>query len=187
MLTSKPSWVAVMTHSHAENLVAELFRNAEPPIECYLPMLVGKDKRCKKNPMQEKPMFPCYLFARINNKQIYQTRTTKGVIYIVSSQHNIIEVPEREIEAVRAFEATQRKIFIHETSKLVKGAETVITQGEFAGLRGRLVKGCKDGNFCVSISVMNVSFVVHLRRDELRPITPEDHLQDEPSGLFNKE
>jgi hypothetical protein len=109
------------------------------------------------------------------------------VIYIVSSQHSIIEVPEREIEAVRTFETTQRKIFLHETSELVKGAETVITQGEFAGLRGRLVKGCKDGNFCVSISVMNISFVVHLRRDELRPVTTEEHADDEPVGLLNKE
>ena len=185
MLTSKPSWVAVMTHPQAETLVAERLRNAE--IECYLPMLAEKDKRFKKNPIQEKPMFPCYLFARISDRQIYQTRTTKGVIYIVSSQHSIIEVPEREIEAVRTFETTQRKIFLHETSELVKGAETVITQGEFAGLRGRLVKGCKDGNFCVSISVMNISFVVHLRRNELRPVTTEEHADDEPVGLLNKE
>lgn len=174
MLTEKTVWVAVMTHPNAETLVAEHFRYGEPPIEYYLPMLAGKDKRFKKNPMQEKPMFPCYLFARINNKQIYQTRTTKGVIYIVSSQHSIIVVPERDIEAVRTFENSQRKFFIHETSKLTKGSEAVITEGEFAGMRGRLVKGCKDGNFCVSISVMNVSFVVKVKRNELRPAEEEN-------------
>lgn len=172
MLDSKPSWVAVMTYPNAETLVAERFRDAEPPIEYYLPMMSGKDKRFKKNPLPEKPMFPCYVFARINNKQIYQTRTTKGVLFIVSSQHSIIQVPESDIAAVRVFEASQRKYFIHETSKLVKGAEAEITDGEFAGMHGRIVKGCKDGNFCVSISVMNLSFVVRLRRDELRPATP---------------
>lgn len=185
MLTSKPSWVAVMTYSNAETLVAEKFRDGEPPIEYYLPMLAGKDKRFKKNPLPEKPMFPCYLFAHINNKQIYQTRTTKGVIYIVSSQHSIIEVPEREIEAVRMFEATQRKFFLHETSQLMKGARARITEGEFAGLEGVLVKGCKDGNFSVSISVMNISFVIHARRDELRPVTAND--SDDTRFLENKE
>lgn len=174
MLTSKPSWVAVMTYPNAETLVAEHFRNDEHPIEYYLPMLAGKDKRFKKNPLPEKPMFPCYIFAHINNKQIYQTRTTHGVVYIVSSAHSIIEVPERDIEAVRRFEASQRKFFIHETSQLTKGAEAIITEGEFAGLKGRLVKGCKDGNFCVSINVMNMSFVVHLRRDELRPASTDE-------------
>ena len=169
MLDSNPAWVAVMTHPHTEALVAERFRNAIDPIECYLPMIVGKDKRFKDNQMPERPMFPCYLFARINDKQIYQTRTTKGVIYIVSSQHSIIRVPDREIEAVRRFEATQRKVHFHETSKLVCGAKTVITQGEFAGMEGTLVKHCKDGNFCVNIEVMNMSIVVHLKRDELRP------------------
>ena len=49
MLTSKPSWVAVMTYPNAETLVAEHFRNDEHPIEYYLPMLAGKDKRFKKN------------------------------------------------------------------------------------------------------------------------------------------
>ena len=174
MLDSKHAWVAVMTHPNAETLVANRFREADPPIECYLPMIVNKDRRFKKNPMPEKPMFPCYLFARINNKQIYQTRTTRGVIYIVSSQHSIIQVPEKEIEAVRAFEASQRKFRIHETAMLVKGAETEITSGEFAGMRGRLVKGCADGNFSVSISVMNVSFVVRVHRNELRPLHPEE-------------
>lgn len=170
MIDSKPTWVAVMTHANAEALVAERFREAEPPIECYLPLLTNKDRRYKRNPLPEKPMFPCYLFARINKKQIYQTRTTRGVIYIVSSQHNIIQVPENEIEAVRTFEASQRKFHLHETDKLTKGAEAEITEGEFAGMRGRLVRGCVDGNFSVSINVMNMSFVVKLRRDELRPL-----------------
>ncbi len=185
MLTSKPTWVAVMTHPNSETMVAERFRSAEPPIEYYLPMLATKDKRFKAGSLPEKPMFPCYLFARINKKQIFQTRTTRGVIYIVSSQHNIIEVPDRDIEAVRTFENSQRKFHIHETHKLVKGADVVITEGEFAGLKGRMVKGCKDGNFCVSISVMNVSFVVRVRRDELRSATPEDLEPDEP-GMLNE-
>ncbi len=173
MLTKKFSWVAVMTHFGAESLVAERFGETEPPIECYLPMMVTKDKRYKRNPQMEKPMFPCYVFARINKDLIYKTRTTRGVMYILSSQHSIIQVPDSEIEAVRAFEASQRKFFIHETSQLVKGAEAEITEGEFAGMRGRLVKGCKDGNFCVSITVMNMSFVVRLKRSELRPVAQE--------------
>lgn len=169
MLDSNPAWVAIMTHPRAETLVAERFRNAANPIECYLPKIAGKDKRFKRNQMPEKPMFPCYLFARINDKQIYQTRTTKGVICIVSSQHSIIRVPEYEIEAVRLFEASQRKVFFHDTSKLVRGKKVTILEGEFAGMEGTLVKDCNDGNFCVTIEVMNISIVTHVRRDELKP------------------
>jgi transcription antitermination factor NusG len=170
MLTEKPAWVAVMTSPNVESLVAERFRKAEPPIEYYLPMLVSKDKRFKKDALPEKAMFPCYLFARINKTQVYQTRTTKGVAMIVSIDHSICEVPEKEIEAVRRFEASQRKYYLHESSQLVKGAKAVIVEGEFAGMHGRLVRGCKDGNFCVSISVMHMSFVVKVRRDELKAI-----------------
>lgn len=173
MLDSNPAWVAVMTRPNSELLVADRFEHADPPIEYYLPKLICKDKRFRRNAEPEKAMFPCYLFARINSKQVYQTRTTKGVIRIVSSDHSIIEVPEREIEAVRRFEATQRKIRFHETSLLVRGAKATILEGEFAGMEGTLVKHCKDGNFCVSIDVMNVSIVVHVKREELRPIEPK--------------
>ncbi|MBO7100509.1 MAG: transcription termination/antitermination NusG family protein [Bacteroidales bacterium] len=173
MLDSKPSWVAVMTYPNAESLVAQRFEDAEPPIEHYLPKIAGRDKRFKKNPLPEKAMFPCYLFARINNKQIYQTRTTRGVLRIVSTQHSIIQVPDRDIENIRRFEASLRDIHIHETIKLVRGAHIHITEGEFAGMEGTIVKGCKDGNFCVSIDVMHVSIVVQLRREELIPVMEE--------------
>ena len=178
MLTSTPSWAAVMTHSGAEPLVANRFAEAEPPIEYYLPLLAIRDRRHKKDDMPEKPMFPCYLFVRINNKQIYQTRTTRGVIAIVSSNHNIIQVPDREIEAIRRFEASQREIHLHETAQLVKGAPVTILSGEFAGMEGRLVKDCKDGNFSVQISALNISFVVQVKRSELRPPTDDEPTAD---------
>lgn len=170
MLDTNSVWVAVMTRPNAEPLVAERFATAEPPVEHYLPMLVSKDKRFRRNPQPERPMFPGYIFARINSRQIYQTRTTRGVIFIVSAQHSIVRVPDRDIEAVRRFEASQRKVYLHETSQLVRGADVVVTEGEFAGMEGTLVKGCKDGNFCVSLDVMNISIVVRLGRNELRPL-----------------
>lgn len=181
MLTKNPDWVAVMTWPNAERLVASRFE--EGGIEYYLPMLQGRDLRYKKQLSPEKPMFPCYLFARINDKQIYQTRTTKGVIQIVSSQHSIIVVPQRDIDNVKAFEASQREWFIHETHKLTKGSWVTITNGEFAGMQGRLVKDCPDGNFCVSISVMNVSFVVNVLRSEL--VSTADPEEGNDKGLWH--
>lgn len=185
MLTSRPAWAAVMTITNAEPTVAKRFAEAEPPIECYLPMMAVRDRRLKGNDMKEKAMFPSYLFVRINNKQIYQTRTTKGVIAIVSSNHSIIEVPEKEIEAVRRFEATQRKIHVLETSQLVKGAQATILSGEFAGMQGRLVKDCKDGNFSVEISVLNMSFVVQVKRSELRPPIEDTSTDEESDNSTN--
>lgn len=168
MLTKRHAWVAVMTRSHFEATVASLLEEAG--IEAYLPMMKVRDLRNKRGGMIEKPMFPCYLFARINNSQVYQTRTTRGAVGIVTINHNIIEVPQRDIDNVHAFEASQRQVFIRETCKLIKGAWVTVTGGEFAGMTGRLLKDCNDGNFCVSLSVMNLSFVVELGRSELLPV-----------------
>lgn len=183
MLNSNHVWVAVMTRPGAETAVAERFRENVNPIECYLPMLAVRTGHRKNTTVTEEPMFPHYLFAHINDKQVYQTRTTHGVIYIVSANHSIIQVPDHEIEAVRRFEASQRKIHFHETSQLIRGAKATILEGEFAGMEGTLVKNCKDGNFCVSIEVMNVSIVVRVNRNELKPKTKKegDICSDAPS------
>lgn len=159
-----------MTYTGAEMLVAQRFEEAS--IEHYLPLMHQTDRRRKKNPITEVAMFPGYLFARIHARQIYPTRTTQGVIKIVSTQHSIIPVPDKDIEAVRLFEASQRKVYLHETTSLVKGARVTLQAGEFEGMEGTLVKHCKDGNFCISIDVMNLSIVTHVRRDELRLVTP---------------
>lgn len=173
MLGDGKQWVAVMTQHGKEQYVAKRFEdcddpNGQKPIEYYLPMLVNRDKRFKRD-VTEKPMFPCYIFAHINKRQILATRSTKGVVFIVSSRHEIITMRDSEIEAIRRFEATQRNFHIRETAKLVKGARATILEGEFAGLEGVLVSGDKDGNFAVNIEVMNISFLVHIKRSELRP------------------
>ena len=180
MLTEEHEWAAVMTYPQAERLAASTLQSLG--IEVYLPLLPGRDRRFKKEQMPEKPMFPCYLFAKINKREVYMTRTARGVFGLVTSNHSVCVVPQRDIDNVRVFEASQRKVFIHDTSKLTKGALATITNGEFAGMQGRLIRGCKDGNFAVSIEVMNVSFVVHIRRDELAPAnTPEDN-----KGIWEK-
>ena len=179
MLTHRPDWVAVLTWTGAEPLVAKRFE--EGGIEHYLPMLHRRDLRHQASTEPEKPMFPSYIFARISDRQIYQTRTTKGVINIVSSQHSIVTVPQRDIDNVRAFELSEREWYLHQTQQLKKGAWVTITGGEFAGMQGRMVRGCPDGNFCVNISVMNVSFVIRVRRSEL--IASPENLTPDPSPM----
>ncbi len=173
MLGDKQEWVAVMTHPGAELQVAKRFEadddpHGQKPIEYYLPMLANRDRRYKGKQLPEKPMFPCYIFAHINKRQILATRSCKGVYFIVTNRHEIITMRDSEIEAIRRFEATQRQFQLRETAKLVKGGRATILSGEFAGLEGVLVKDDKDGNFAVNISVMNLSFLVHIKRSELR-------------------
>ena len=188
MLTSTPAWCAVMTRPGTETAVAKRFEQADDPygqkpIEYYLPMIANRDKRYKRE-MTEKPMFPCYIFAHITKTQILATRSTKDVVFIVTNRHEIITMRDSEIEAIRRFEATQRNFQVRETAKLVKGARATILSGEFAGLEGVLLKGDKDGNFAVNISVMNMSFVVHIKRSDLRS-TDDNESQDDDHRLMN--
>ena len=171
MLDHTPKWIAVYCFSKSEQLVER--RIAEQGIETYLPMWTTKDRRFKQNAPPAVPLFQGYVFAKITAKQIYQTRTVKGVIALVSSNHEVQVIPQREIDAVRAFVEADTMFHLHETAKLKCGAQVAVQSGEFAGMQGRIVRGCKDGNFAVSIEVLHLSFVVKLRRDELTAIDSE--------------
>ena len=158
-----------MTYPNAEAQVAKHLQE-DLNIEYYLPMLHNRDKRYKRNKQPEKPMFPCYLFAKMTGKQIYPVRMVSGLVYIVSSKEGgIIPVPQKDIDTVRKFEESERKFFLCETSKLVKGASATLLEGEFAGMEGHLVKDCKDGNFCVTIDSTHISFLMKVRRADIVP------------------
>lgn len=180
MLTESYQWVAVTTMPGHESKVAEQFAKADVPVEYYLPMMVDRDRRRTKNKMVEKAMFPGYLFAKINKYLIYQVRTTKDVRYIVSANHNIITMPQHDIDAIKAFEQTRRSYYIRETTELIRGKEATIMTGEFAGQTGRLVKACKDGNFCVELKLLGKSFLIHAKRVELTsPVAVKDLAEEE--------
>lgn len=179
-----------MTYPGSETRVARRFEedddpHGQKPIEYYLPMLAIRDRRCKGDNMVERPMFPGYIFAHINKRQILATRSCHGVLFIVTNRHEIITMRDSEIEAIRRFEATQRAYRICETSKLIKGAHATILSGEFAGLEGVLVKDDKDGNFAVNISVMNLSFLVHIKRSELRATNTAEMPENNDTRLMN--
>ena len=173
MLGKECEWVAVTTQNGREQLVVRELAEAEAPIECYLPMMIVRDRRRKATEQSEKPMFSGYIFAKINKNQIYQVRTARHVHYIVSANHSIITMPQRDIDAIKAFEQTRRSFFIRETSELVRGKEATIMTGEFAGQTGRLVKASKDGNFCVEIKLLGKSFLIHAKRIELTAPRPQ--------------
>lgn len=157
-----------MTFPQAEAQVAKHLQE-DLDIEYYLPMLHNRDKRYKRN-QQEKPMFPCYLFAKITAKQIYSVRKVSGLISIVSTRGNgVIPVPQKDIDTVRKFEESERKFYLYESGKLVKGSSATMLDGEFAGMEGHLVKDCKDGNFCVTIESTHISFVMKVHRADIVP------------------
>lgn len=175
MKGNEQHWVVAFTYPGDEQKVQQRYAQLKPPIECYLPLVRRFEGGRYTGEVAYEPMFPCYLFLKINQYRIYDARTARGVIKLLSKPNfdtgfrELAEVTESEMNAIRAFEETHRKFYLHESSKLVKGATATILSGEFKGMTGRLVKACKDGNFCITIEAVGKSFVTRISRSELKP------------------
>jgi transcription antitermination factor NusG len=96
-----PQWFAAYTTTRHEKVVAEhlAHRNIESFLPLYRSLRLWKNG-CKVN--VERPLFPSYLFVRIERKHRVRVLEVPGVLSLVSTGGKPVPLPEPEIEALRA-------------------------------------------------------------------------------------
>ncbi len=128
-------WYLVHTKPRLEKCALEnLHRQG---YQCYLPMIPA-EKLCQGLlTVEEKPLFPRYLFVRLGQgnsaKSWAPIRSTKGVSRLVSFGIEPARVDDGLIELLK----TQETSVQVEPERLFKQGERVcITKGPFAGIEG---------------------------------------------------
>jgi transcription antitermination factor NusG len=95
------SWYAVYTHARWEKKVSNLLTLKK--IENYCPLnRVLKQWSDRKKIMYE-PLFTCYVFVRISNKESVSVLQTDGVLNYVSWQARPAVIRDTEIELIKKF------------------------------------------------------------------------------------
>ncbi len=95
----QPAWYVVHTRPRCELMVADLLAQSSV-IEVLLPEVFrqGKDKR------ELAPLFPSYLFVRLNGNdpEMARINRTPGVVRLVGFDNNAQSVPDSVISALRS-------------------------------------------------------------------------------------
>ena len=141
------NWFAAYTNSHHEKRVASYF--AEREIESFLPLYSAR-RRWKNGCTMtlDLPLFPNYVFVRIDPKKRVRILEVPGVLSLVGFGQTLTSLPDFEIEALR-FAVEQRKIEPHHY--LAIGERVRIKAGPMAGMEGVLVR--KKDNFRVVLAL----------------------------------
>lgn len=92
-------WYALRTRSRAEQAVAN--RLAAQDIEPFLPRYVEPVEWSDRLNQTWRPLFPGYLFARIDTVQIRTATATAGVIQILGNNGSPESVDPQQIESIR--------------------------------------------------------------------------------------
>jgi transcription termination/antitermination protein NusG len=129
------------------------------------------------------PLFPGYVFCRIQASQILPVMTTPGVFSIVGNGRTPEAIAEKEIERVtrmlKAARATLPWPYVR------AGQEVCLRSGPLRGLTGVIVDGEHQAWLVVSVHLLQRSIAVKIQRESVCPEPEGPHTASErvfPSG-----
>jgi transcription antitermination factor NusG len=161
------NWFAVYTNARHEKRVEQHLTIRQ--IEHYLPLYHVKRKW--NNGLRvtlELPLFPGYIFVRIQRMQRVRVLEVPGVLAIVGGTGGEPAcLPEADIEALRSG-LPLRRVEPHPLLKV--GQRARISSGAFAGMEGVVVR--KKNSFRVVLTLDSImqSFAVEVDGNELEPL-----------------
>ena len=164
-LDFSPRWFAAYTNSHHEKRVA--LHLAERQVESFLPLYATLHhwrNRCKMS--LELPLFPNYVFVRLDPRERVRVLEVPGVLSLVGFGGILAPLPEFEIEALRAG-LQQRRIEPH--PYLVIGERVRIKAGPMSGMEGVLVRKKNNFRVVLSLDLILQSVAVEVDAGDLEP------------------
>jgi transcription antitermination factor NusG len=159
-------WFAVHTWSRHEKSVFERLR--EKQIETFLPQY-SSPKRWKNGQVSGPvPLFPGYLFVRINAEKPLPVLQTSGVARFVGFGKKPAAIPDSEIIQLQAAVGNGTQISPHPF--LTVGNRVRIKRGPLAGLTGIMTRDKQGIRVVLSVELISRSVSVELDIADLEPV-----------------
>jgi transcription antitermination factor NusG len=159
-------WYAVFTLPQNEKSAARqlAIREVETFLPTYETVKVWRNRQRVRTVL---PLFPTYLFVRIDCRQRRRVLESPGVIQIVGSSRAHAPVADAEIEWLRA---GMREKTLEPFNDLVVGKKARIKTGSMEGVEGVLVRKGNGLKFVLSLKLINQHAAIEVCADDLEPI-----------------
>jgi transcriptional antiterminator RfaH len=168
MSSMNPQWYAIQTKPGNERRVETNLFNQE--IEVFLPMFETFGHSYGKMVQKIKPLFPNYLFARLDIEvHYYKVKWTRGVAKILGVGNGPTPLSETVIQAVR--ERVGENNLVKLKDELEEGHLIQFTSGPFKDLMGVFDKKMSDGKRVrVLLSLIGVDVPVRAPRWQIKKV-----------------
>ena len=154
-------WFAILARTSREKSACLLLENAG--YECFLP--ISKYMRRWSDRMREVevPLFPGYLFCRMNPNDRLPVLMTPGVIQIVGTGKTPIPVEEQEIAAIQRVEKSGLSTM--PWPYLQVGHVARIEEGPLRGMTGIVIRIKSGLKLVLSVNLLQRSIAVEIDRN----------------------
>ena len=161
-------WYVIQTKPGDEHRVETHLLNQE--IETFLPLLETHQYYGGKMVQKIKPLFPNYLFARLDLKvHYYKVKWTRGVSKILGTGNGPIPISGKVVQTIR--EKVGKGNLIKLEEELKEGDFVQITSGPFKELMGVFQKKMSDkGRVRVLLSLIGVDIPVQILKWQIKKV-----------------
>jgi transcription antitermination factor NusG len=161
-----PQWFAVRVKSRCERAVSRTI--ASKGFEEFLPLYQCRRRWSDRVKAVEFPLFPGYVFCRLNPAQRLPILTIPGVLHFVGIGNTPAAIGDDEIAAVEV--AVRSGLRIQPWPFLKVGQYVLLEDGPLAGLEGIFVADSKQDRIVVSVTLLQRSIAVAIERQWVRPV-----------------
>jgi len=159
-------WYIIHTKQRDEHRVEIHLLNQK--IETFLPLLEIHQYASGKMVQKIKPLFPNYIFARLDLKlHYYKVKWTRGVSKLLGSGDGPVPISDKVIDSIK--ERIGKDNFVKLEEELKKGDVVQITSGPFKELNGILQKKMSDnGRVRILLNLIGVEVPVQIGRWQIK-------------------
>jgi transcription antitermination factor NusG len=159
-------WFAVRVKSRSEKSVAAIAQYNG--FEQFLPLYQSRRRWSDRVKSVELPLFPGYVFCRIEAARRLQLLTIPGVQQIVGAGKTPLPVDDAEIMALQV--AAKSGLPAEPWPFLRAGQRVLLEDGPLAGLEGLLIDFRKNYRLLLSVTLLNRAVAVEIDRDWVTPL-----------------
>src|SRR5580700_32391 len=175
-------WFALRVKSRSEKIVSTIARNKG--FEEFLPLYQSRRRWSDRFKSVDVPLFPGYMFCRLNPEFRLPLLTIPGVLSFVGIGKVPVPIDDAEIDTIQR--TLGAGLLAEPYPFLEVGQRVRLAEGPLAGLEGLLVEVRKQHRILVSVSLLKRSVAVEIDRHWVRPLDPtgcEMSIQITPASL----
>lgn len=162
-MTSLPWFALYVKPKHEKNVTSMLQGKG---YDAFLPTY---SHRVKNNKIFELPLFPGYVFCRLDLANRLPIMTTPGFFFIVGAGGEPEPICEHEVEGIRRMLAAGLEPI---PWPYAPGQEIALESGPLRGVRGVIVDASDEKWLVVSVNLLRRSVAVKLERESLSARLP---------------
>ena len=171
-----PQWFALRVKSHFEKAVA--LAAHRKGFEQFVPLCQSHQQSSGRSESVEIPLFPGYVFCRLDAVHRFPLLTIPGVLHMVGLGKTPLPIDDAEVAAIQ--NVTQSRLRVEPWPFLESGQRVRLGSGPLGGVEGFLIRDQQQHRVVVNLRLLRQAIAVEIEHNWIESLEATGHRQLSP-------